>query len=132
MVVNIVLSLVGVLLAPATLRAPSGVGIVVADVGLQVGLVLVALFGPVSLSRVDPLAGFCLVVGVVFALAYDGLLALDLAGHPLPLTPYVFFVAGAIVASSWVSYRTRRVASGVFAGIWSLLLGTILWSAGGW
>lgn len=49
----------------------SGVGIVAADIGLQLTLVAIGLWGPVSLNRLGD-AGCCLAVGAVFALTYYG------------------------------------------------------------
>lgn len=129
-VVNVALILVGVHFAPTTLGSLSGVGIVVADVGLQLTLLAVGLTGPASLARLGHAASYCLAVGVAFALAYDGLLLLDFAGQPVQLSPYVLFITAAVVASSVVGYRTRRLTQGLLAAVWSLVLGTALWSTG--
>jgi len=128
--VNVALILAGLLLAPATLGSLAGVGIVVADIGLQGTLLAVGLTGPVSLDRLGDAAGYCLAAAVAFALAYDALLLLDLAGRPVQLSPYVPFVIAAVVASCVAGYRTRRLLQGLLAAVWSLVLGTALWSTG--
>jgi len=122
-VANSVLIVAGVFLVPATVRSLEGLGIIAADIGLQVAIAVVGLFGPVSLGRLGDAAGWCLAVGSAFALAYLGLLLFDFAGHPLALSPYEFFVAAALAGSIPVALRRRRVISAVLAAAWSLVLG---------
>ena len=129
-VANSVLIVAGVFLVPATVRSLEGLGIIAADIGLQVAIAVVGLFGPVSLGRLGDAAGWCLAVGSAFALAYLGLLLFDFAGHPLALSPYEFFVAAALAGSIPVALRTRRVTRAALAAAWSLVLGTLLWSTG--
>ena len=129
-VANSLLIVAGVFLVPATVRSLEGLGIIAADIGLQVAIAVVGLFGPVSLGRLGDAAGWCLAVGSAFALAYLGLLLFDFAGHPLALSPYEFFVAAALAGSIPVALRTRRVTRAALAAAWSLVLGTLLWSTG--
>ena len=129
-VANSVLIVAGVFLVPATVRSLEGLGVIAADIGLQVAIAVVGLFGPVSLGRLGEAAGWCLAVGSAFALAYLGLLLFDFAGHPLALSPYEFFVAAALAGSIPVALRTRRVTRAALAAAWSLVLGTLQWSTG--
>ena len=129
-VANSVLIVAGAFLVPAAVRSLEGLGIIAADIGLQVAIAVVGLFGPVSLGRLGDAAGWCLAVGSAFALAYLGLLLFDFAGHPLALSAYEFFVAAALAGSIPVALRTRRVTSAALAAAWSLVLGTLLWSTG--
>ncbi|HEX3517663.1 MAG TPA: hypothetical protein VHT29_01365 [Solirubrobacteraceae bacterium] len=127
---NITLILGGLLLAPVTLTSLTGVGVVVADIGLQLTVLAVGLIGPASLDRLGSPVGYCLAAGVTFAIAYDVFLLIEFAGQPVPLSPYWFFFATAIVAAFAVGYRSQRVTQAVLAAVWSLILGTALWSGG--
>ena len=129
-VANSVLIVAGVLVVPATVSSLDGLGIIAADIALQVAIALLGLFGPVSLGRLGDAAGWCLAVGGAFALVYLGLLLFDFAGHPLALSPYEFFVCAALAGSIPVAFRTRGVTRAMLAAMWSLVLGTLLWSAG--
>jgi hypothetical protein len=129
-VANSALILAGVFVVPATVRSLDGLAIIAADIGLQVAIAIVGLFGPVSLGRLDESAGWCLFVGGAFALFYLGLLLSDFAGHPVALSPYEFFVGAGLAGSIPVAFRTRRVTRAMLAATWSLVLGTLLWSAG--
>jgi hypothetical protein len=128
--VNITLILVGLLLAPATLISLTGFGVVVADIGLQLTVLAVGLIGPASLDRLGSAAGYCLAAGVAFALAYDTFLLIEFGGEPVQLSPYYFFFATAVVVAFAVGYRSRRLTQALLAAVWSLILGTALWSAG--
>jgi hypothetical protein len=127
---NIALILAGVFVVPATVQSLDGLGIIAAGIGLQLAIAFVAWFGPVSLMRLGDAAGWCLAVGSAFALVYVALLLFDFTGHPLALSPYEFFVAGALAGSVPVALRTRRVTRAMLAATWSLLLGTLFWSTG--
>ena len=127
---NVVLILVGISFAPDSVGSPLGVGIVAADIGMQFGLAAVACIGPIALHRLGGPGSICAVAAAAFALTYDGLLLADLEGRPLPLNPYLFFVTAALVVGFVLSYVTRRIGQGVLGAIWTLLLGTALWSAG--
>jgi hypothetical protein len=129
-VANCGLVVVGLLLVPATLQSLTGLGIVVADIALQVGIAALGWRGPVSLGRVGGSAGWCLPVGAAFAAVYLGHLLFDLAGHPLPLNPYLFFFAAAMAGCAPVALRVRRIGRTILAAVWSLTLGTVLWSTG--
>jgi hypothetical protein len=86
--------------------------------------------GRVALSRFADIGDVVLLTGLAFALVYDVHLLADFAGHPLSLDPYLFFVADAIGASAWATYRTRRLSHGIAAACWGLVLGTAIWSIG--
>jgi hypothetical protein len=120
----------GVALAPGAVRSVSGVGMVIADLGLLALIGLAAVWGRVALSRFADIGEVVSWTGVAFALVYDAHLLADFAGHPLSLNPYLFFVAAGIGASAWATYRTRRVSHGIAAACWALVLGTMIWSIG--
>ena len=97
--------------------------------GLNIGVA--AVLGPLSLSRIADVADVCLWIGTAFALVYTSDLLLDFAGRsPFRLSPYWYFVAAALLASAWASYRTRRLSRGIAAASWTLVIGTAIWSVG--
>ena len=77
---NCVLILAGLLVVPATVGSLDGVGIVVADLGLQVVIVAIGWLGPLSLGRLGDSSGWCLAVAGVFAAVYVGHVLLDFGG----------------------------------------------------
>jgi hypothetical protein len=120
----------GLALAPEALRSASGVGIVLADVGLMAAICAASVVGPLALDRYPEIDGVCLWVGLAFAVAYDGDLLLDFAGRPVSINEYSLFIAAAVLASSWATLRSGRLSRGVIAGGWALVVGTAIWSAG--
>jgi hypothetical protein len=68
--VDSVLVIGGVFLAPESLWSVSGVGRVVADVGLFALIGVAAVFGPLRLSRLSDIGDVCLWIGVAFAIVY--------------------------------------------------------------
>jgi hypothetical protein len=127
---DVVLVLGGVGFAPEALGSVTGVGIIVADVGLLVAIAVAGLAGPVSFGRAPEVVGVCLVAGPLFALCYVADLLFDFAGRPISVNPWILFVSIALAASVYAAYRTKRLWKGVVAGVWSLVLGTAIWSSG--
>lgn len=124
------LIIVGLALAPSTMRSLVGVGEPVADFGLLLVILAASKRGPFAIARLGPSAGTCLVIAVCFAVAYNALLLTDLLGHPIAVEAYWIFIAAAVLTSGIVAYQTRTIATGILAAAWSLVLGTILWSVG--
>jgi hypothetical protein len=121
----------GAALAPSTLRSVAGVGRIAADVGLLALIGVVAVVGPLRLSRFAEIGDICLWSGAAFALVYDLDLGLDFAaGTSLGFSEYWLFVAVALLASAWAAYRTRRFSRGIVAAAWALVVGTAIWSIG--
>ena len=115
-VANSVLIVAGVFLVPATVRSLEGLGIIAADIGLQVAIAVVGLFGPISLGRLGDPAGWCLAVGSAFALAYLGhnlsvFLLQDLQGalffHPF-LSAVIGLSCGLAAAGVTLTAATAR------------------------
>ena len=114
---------------PETLRSASGVGRVVADVGLMMAIGAAAVLGG-TFSRFSGVGDVCLWAGAAFALVHDTHLLVDFVGRPLSADPYWYFVGAAVIASGWATYRTGRMSRGIAAASWALVLGTALWSVG--
>jgi hypothetical protein len=115
---------------PLTLRSLEGVGLVLADLALLAAIGVAGTVGPLALRRLSPAITPCVGGAVAFAVLYDASLLVDLAGHPLPLDPYLFFIATASSVAFCSYVRTASFGKAVGAAVWSLVLGTVLWSIG--
>jgi hypothetical protein len=132
---NVALILLGVHVVPSTLGSAAGLGALLGALGMQVGLAVLAVVGPVSFDKFSRTMGISLRGGVLFALAYDGLLGCEFAGIQLSIdtgavTIYVLFVGVAVLAGAAASVRTQRLRDGVAASCWALVMGTAIWSLG--
>jgi hypothetical protein len=129
LIVDGILVVGGIALAPEDVASLTGAGRIVADVALFVAIGAAAFFGPFALSRFVDVGDICLWTGAAFALVYGADLVLDFAGRsPIGVSPWWFFVAAALFASAWASYRTRRFTAGIAASAWALVVGTAIWS----
>lgn len=128
LICNIVLILWGIRVVPATIAAPDGIARILADIGLQVVIGLLALFGPLSFQRSRSALWISLFFGLLFAIAYDSLLLLDYLGVSENVNVYLFFLGAASLAGLIAGYQTRRFSQGVIAAIWALVIGTAIWS----
>jgi hypothetical protein len=120
----------GVALAPEVLRSVAGPGRILADLVLFAVIGTAAIVGPLALGRFAEIADVCVWLGAAFALAYGIHLLLDFSGHAVGFSPFWFFVATGLVASGWATHRTRRFSRGIAAAAWALILGTAIWSVG--
>jgi len=127
---NSVLIVWGIHVVPATLATSDGIGALVAPLGLQMGVALLALVGPLSFERYRSSIGISLLFGSLFAAAYDGIVLLQLLGIPLDLNIWLLFVSAAALAGFLAGYQTRQFRPGVIAAIWTLVIGTAIWSTG--
>lgn len=132
---NAVLLMLGIFVVPAARNSVVAWGTLLATMGMQGLLALLALLGPVSFAKYPRIMGISLGLGVLFALAYVGNLACEFAGIQLsfdtgPGTIYSLFVGVALLAGALASLRTRRFRDGVVASCWALVIGTALWSLG--
>jgi hypothetical protein len=126
-----ILVISGIAFAPDSLTSVTGVGRVVADLGLFAVIGATAVLGPLALSRFGDVGEVSLWTGAAFALVYELDLLLDFASRsPFGFSPYWFFVAAALLASALAAYRTRRLSRGVAAASWALVVGTAIWSVG--
>jgi hypothetical protein len=130
LICNIALILWGASVVSATIATPEGVARIVADIGMQVVIGLLALFGPLSFHRHRSAIQISLLFGLLFAIAYDGILLLDYLGVYADVNVYLFFIGAASFAGLIAGYRTGRFGDGVIAAIWALVIGTAIWSAG--
>ncbi len=133
--INSILILLGLFVVPSTLTTAAGVGAMLGAAGLQIGLALVVLVGPLSFDHYQRTMVISLGCGVLFAAAYVGILGCEFAGIKLsfdtgPGTIYTVFIAAALLAGVVASVRTRRLRDGVVAAVWTLVIGTAIWSAG--
>jgi hypothetical protein len=129
------LLLLGLRVVPADLGSAQGPAVLLATVGLQGGLALLALVGPVSFDHFVRTIGISLALGMLFAAAYLGILACEFVGIQLsfdtgPGTIYSVFVAAALLAGALASMRTQRLRDGVVTSGWALVMGTAIWSLG--
>jgi hypothetical protein len=132
---NVILIVLGLLVAPATLSAVEGVWAMLGALGLQGVLALLALVGPGSFDKFPRTEGISLGCGALFAATYLGFLVRDFAGSSLgiddgPVTLYTLFVGVALLAGAAASVRSQRLRVGVVAAIWALVIGTAIWSLG--
>jgi hypothetical protein len=127
---NVILILWGIHVVPAAVATPDGIARILADLGLQMVLGALALFGPLSFQRSRFSIGISLLCGLLFAIAYDGILLLDYLGVYEDVNVYLFFLGAASLAGFIAGYQTRRFSQGVIAAIWALVIGTAIWSTG--
>jgi hypothetical protein len=132
---NLVLLALGLWFVPADARSAQGLAVLLATMGMQGALALLALAGPIGFNKYPRTMGISLGLGVLFACAYLAILACDFAGIQLsfdtgPGTIYTLFVATALLAGALASLRTRRLRDGVVASCWALVIGTAIWSLG--
>jgi hypothetical protein len=132
---NVILIVLGLLVAPTTLSSVEGVWAMLGAIGLQGALALLALVGPVSFDKFPRAVGMSLGFGVLFAATYLGFLARDFAGSSLgiddgPVTLYTLFVGVALLAGAAASVRSQQLRAGVVAAMWALVIGTAIWSLG--
>lgn len=127
---NVVIILWGVHVVPATLATLDGSGALMAPVGLQVVVALLALIGPFSFQRYRSSIGISLLFGALFAFAYDGIILLDMLGISADANIWLLFVSAASLAGLLASYQTSQFRHGMIAAVWTLVIGTAIWSTG--
>jgi hypothetical protein len=125
-----VLIVTGIAVVPDTIRSITGVATIAADLGLLVVIGVAAWRGPVALTRLTGSSVVCLYGAAAFAVAYLLSLLLDLLQRPVPPSPYAFFVVVAFAVSACAATRTGSLTTGILTAVWSLVLGTVLWSVG--
>jgi hypothetical protein len=132
---NILFLLLGLRVVPSTLSSPAAWGELLADIGIQVVLGMLALVGPLAFHHYSRSMGITLALGVIFAAAYLSVLGFETGGVQLsfdtgPLTIYALFIATSLVAGVIATLRTQRLRVGIVAGFWALMIGTALWTVG--
>lgn len=128
--VNIALIVAGIAVVPAALSSPQGLGTLLADVAMQIALAALALAGPFSFRQMRASIGISSALGLVFAALYLGIILREFGGVNDSINILAIFGLVAAGAGGAASYQARRWRPGVPAGIWALVIGTALWSAG--
>src|SRR5215470_11975721 len=132
---NAVLLLLGMRIVAAARASADTWATLLATIGMQGVLALLALVGPLSFAKYRATMAISLGGGVLFALVYLGILACDFAGIQLDFVTgsgpiYAIFVGVALLAGALASLRTQRFRDGVVASCWALVIGTAIWSLG--
>lgn len=127
---NVLLILWGLRVVPA-ISTLNGIATTLATMGMQVAIAVLALFGPWSFQRYRSSIGIAVLVGALFAIAYDGILLSDFFPNiNLDVNIWLLFVGAASLAGFIAGYQTRRFGQGVIIAIWALVIGTAIWSIG--
>lgn len=132
---NTSLLLLGLLVAPSSFTSVDGWLAMLGAISMQVALAFLALVGPFSFTKYPRAIGISLGLGALFAAVYLGFLTRDFAGVSWgpaddPTVLYSLFVGIALAAGAAASLRTQRLRDGVVAAVWTLLIGTAIWSLG--
>jgi hypothetical protein len=86
--------------------------------GLQVVIASLALAGPLAFQHHRFSIRVAIVVGVLFAIAYDGILLTNfLPQINLDVNIWILFVGAASLTGFVAGYQTRRFSQGVIAAI---------------
>jgi hypothetical protein len=102
-----------------------------ATVGMQVAIAVLALFGPLSFQHLRSSIAVAMLFGVLFALAYDGILLSNfIPSLNLDFNVWLLFLGAASLAGFIAGYRTQRFGQGVATAVWALVIGTAIWSIG--
>jgi hypothetical protein len=98
---------------------------------MQLAIAVLAFFGPLSFQHYSATIGIALLLGALFAIAYDAVVLADF----LPTVNWDFnvlllFLGAASLAGFLAGYQSRRIGQGVIIGFWTLVIGTAIWSIG--
>lgn len=127
---NIALILWGFHVVPADLT-PDGVATALGVVCMQMAIGVLAFFGPLAFQRFRSSIGIALVLGMLFAIAYDGILLAEFSPQLNPTFNVLFlFMLAAGLAGFIAGYRSHRFGHGVVIAIWAPVIGTAIWSIG--
>ena len=128
--VNLALILASVAIAPTSLRTGGGIFALGGAALMQVALAALALAGPFALRRWRAGATASLTVGAGLAFIYLAIIVAEFLGVRDNITILALFIAAAFAAGAWTGWRSGQWRQGVMAGVWSLLIGTALWTVG--
>lgn len=128
---NTILILWGVHVVPADVTL-NGVATTAATIGMQAAIAVLVFFGPLSLTRYPASIGTSLVLGLLFAVAYDGILLTDFIPslNIVNFNVFLLFLGAASLAGFLAGYQTGSFGQGVVAAFWALVIGTAIWSIG--
>jgi hypothetical protein len=127
---TIVLILWGIHVVPAIIY-PNGIATTLGDVGMQLAISVLAFFGLLSFKRNQASIGIALLLGALFAIAYDAVLLSNfLPSINWDFNVVLLFFGVASLAGFLAGYQTRRIGQGVVVGFWTLVIGTAMWSIG--
>ena len=127
---NAILIAWGVHVVPA-IATQSGLATTAATVAMQVAIGVAAFFGPLAFGRYRSSIGIALLLGALFAIAYDSILLTQFFPSLNPnFNVFLLFLGAASLAGLVAGYQTRRFGVGVVMAIWALVIGTAIWSIG--
>ena len=127
---NILLIGWGIHVVPAIIY-PNGIATTLADAGMQLAIAILAFFGPLSFKRYSASIGIALLLGAIFAIAYNAVLLSNfLPSVNWDFNVLLLFLGVAGLAGFLAGYQTRRIGQGVVIGFWALVVGTAMWSIG--
>jgi len=127
---NAPLVLWGIRVEPSILT-PNGIATTIAVIAMQVAIAVLAFFGPLSFQQYRASIGIPLVLALLFAVAYDGVLLTNfIPSLNVDINVFLLFLAVASLAGFLAGYHTGSFMQGVVAGFWALVIGTAIWSIG--
>jgi hypothetical protein len=98
---------------------------------MQIAIALLAFFGPLSFRRHSASIEIALLLGAIFAIAYDAVVLSNfLPSVNWDFNVLLLFLGAASVAGFLAGYQTHRIGQGVITGFWTLVIGTAIWSIG--
>jgi hypothetical protein len=127
---NIALILASAAIVPSSLRSGEGIVALIGAALMQVALAAAALWGPFALRRWQDGATARFTLGVAFAVTYLAIILAEFLGVHDNINILYLFIAAAAAAGLWAGLRTGQWRQGVMAGVWGLVIGTALWTAG--
>jgi hypothetical protein len=127
---NVILILWGITVVPATVFTLAGIGRILADLGLQGAIGLLALVGPLAFQCHRPVIAISFLFGILFAVSYDGAVLADYVGVSLNVNEWLLFIGAASLSGFIAGYKTRQFSQGLVAAVWALLIGTATWTVG--
>jgi hypothetical protein len=99
---------------------------------MQLAIAALVFFGPLSFPHYPASSiRIFLVLALLFALAYDGLLLTNfIPSINVDFNVFLLFLGAASLAGFLAGYHTGSFRQGVVAGFWALVIGTAVWSIG--
>jgi hypothetical protein len=128
---NVILILWGTHVVPAIVY-PDGLGTTGAAILMQVAIAALAFFGPLSFPRYRASIGISLVLGLLFAVACDGILLSDfIPSLNIDFNVFLLFLGAASLVGFLAGYHTRSLMQGVVAAFWGSHQWFLFWQNDG-
>jgi hypothetical protein len=110
---------------------PNGIATTLAVVGMQTAIAVLAFFGPLSFQHFSATISIAVLLGALFAVAYDAFVLADfLPSVNWDFNVVLLFLGAASLGGFLAGYQSRRIGQGVIIGFWTLVIGTAIWSIG--